>query len=203
MLTCRHVVNVTLTGECLAVYDNELNKLVPLSHILLPKEPDLDLAFIPNALNRKKSEFLPILSPEDILIGDKVYTYGSYAFGGQFSEVENGYFAGRIVSVAEPKPWLTFTLPFSVIEGLSGSAILTYHNGPKVVGIAIGNKKSRILAHKVIEFTNETGASKETIHRIVEFGVAYHAATLIGFLKGIPVSDIIVTNEQTNIPGME
>ena len=38
------------------------------------------------------------------------------------------------------------SLSYAVIEGLSGSPVLTYHNGPKLVGMCWGNLQSRIVA---------------------------------------------------------
>src|SRR5712691_643195 len=61
------------------------------------------------------------------------------------------------------------TLPFPVLEGMSGSPILTYHNGPKVVGIGIGNRQTRILASEVIEFREDNAEFRESINRIVEY----------------------------------
>ena len=42
---------------------------------------------------------------------------------------------------------------------------------------------------------------KETIYRMVEFGLAYHPLMIVNFLTEIGVPDIIVGNEQVGMPG--
>ena len=207
LLTCRHVVSVDLPDDQqIAVLDNEEGTFSPVSDIVLPSQSGLDLAFLHNALGRPKSEFFPILTPKTLVVGENVFCFGFFATGGKFADVEQGYFSGRIVNFfsSEPSPIsYSLMLPFPILEGMSGSPILTYHNGTKLVGIGYGNRSSRILVdHEILTYKDERREYKETIHRIVEFGIAYHCATIINFLSQIGVKGFVVSDEQVNIPGL-
>ena len=103
---------------------------------------------------------------------------------------------------------LELVLPYAVIEGLSGAPVLTYHNGPKVVGMCRGSESQRVLAQEGIETREGTSHYRETLHRIVEFGVAYDSSSLGSFLKGVSVLDAsasgyLETDARPDIPGLE
>ena len=205
LLTCRHVVDIELKeGEQIAVLDNELGRLVPISSIFFPSDSSIDLAFLPNALQRHKPEFFPILSSPILKIGEDVYSFGFFAIGGSLIDIEQGYFSGKIVNFFKlGGSSYSFMLPFPIIEGMSGSPVLTYHNGPKVVGLVYGNRSSRILASEIFEYKDTQKEFKETIHRIVEFGVAYHCATLIQFLLEVGAAGYMVSDSRVEIPNLE
>jgi hypothetical protein len=205
LLTCRHVIDIQLKdNERIAVFDSEAGRLVTISNIIFPSNNRIDLAFIPNAFQRTKPEFFPILSPAILKIGESVYSFGFFAIGGGSAEIEQGYFSGDIVNFFQSEANTnSFVLPFPIIEGMSGSPVLTYHNGPKVVGLAYGNRSSRILASEIFEYKDTHKEFKETVHRIVEFGVAYHCATIIEFLTEVSASEFIVADNRIAIPNLE
>ena len=208
LLTCRHVVDIAVPdGQAIAVFDSETSRyVVPASMPVYPTDPAVDLAFLPNALKRPKPEFFPILSPPFLTIGEDCYTFGFFAIGANQESVEQGYFAGRIVNFfnyQESDGRARITLPFPVLEGMSGSPILTYHNGPKVIGVGIGNRQTRILASEVIEFREGKVELKESIHRIVEYGVAHHPTAIAKFLMQAGVQDFVVSDAQVAIPNLE
>lgn len=95
------------------------------------------------------------------------------------------------------------SLSYAVIEGLSGSPVLTYHNGPKLVGMCWGNLQSRIVASEVMEYEDEKAKISETINRIVELGQAHHAEALINFLHEIDVRDFVVSSDSVKIVGLQ
>ncbi len=208
LLTCRHVVDVPIKdNETLAVFDNEKNRLVPISDFKVPAHPKFDIAFIPNALQREKSEFFPLLSPPLITMGEDVYSFGYYLSENNLSEnnLHTGYFKGNIVNFlnSDQTPgYVSMSLSYAVIEGLSGSPVLTYHNGPKLVGMCYCNFQTRIVAHEVMEFEDEKEKFRETINRIVELGLAYHVEALIKFLQEIDVDNFIVSSESVKISGL-
>ena len=207
LLTCRHVVAIDpKPGQSIAAYDNELRRYVPISAPpLLPSNGNVDMAFIPNALGRSKSEFFPILTPRDLTIGESVYSFGYFAIGGDSNAVEQGYFSGKIVNFFRTdglNEEASFTLPYAVLEGMSGSPVLTYHNGPKVVGMGIGNRSSRILASEIIEHKDGKTEFRESVNRIVEFGVGYHCAAVVSFLSQAGVPGYIVSSTAVSIPGL-
>jgi len=208
LLTCRHVVNVSVPqGHAIAVFDSERSKLTPIfSAQVYPTNPKIDLAFLPNALGRNKLEFFPLLSPPVLKIGEDIYSFGFFAIGGGVNSVEQGYFAGKIVNFFNHERSIeaaSLTLPFAVLEGMSGSPVLTYHNGPKVVGIAIGNRSSRILASEIIEYKDERTEFRESVNRIVEFGVAYHCGAIVQFLNQAGASGYLVSDGRVSVPNLE
>ena len=190
MLTCRHVVEACPDGA-LGIYDNERACFVRIAQApVICRTPETDMAFLPNALGRPKPEFFPILTPRALQIGEDVYSYGHFMIGGAQAEIEAGYFSGKIVNFfrsADPARAM-LTLPFTAIEGLSGSPVLTYHHGVKLVGLVTGNRASRIMAHEVMEFEDDRVQLRETINRIVEFGTAMHCAAIVEFLDTLPTA---------------
>jgi hypothetical protein len=205
LLTCRHVVSVNIPKEhAIAVFDPSTAEYRRIPHPpVLPSDPGVDIAYLPEAAGVAKTEFFPILLPSALKIGESVYTYGFFSSGG---DVERGYFAGKVVSFFRYKQTpnqASLMLPYPILEGMSGSPVLTYHNGPKLVGIATGNRTSRIVAAETIEYKDEKREFKETINRIVEFGIAYHCDAVVRFLEQIEVSDFVVSDSRVSIPGLE
>ena len=201
LITCRHVIDVDKgDSEKLAVFDEVRQRMVPIEGTSILYAPAWDLSFLPDALGRPKREFFPILSPDRILMGTDVYSVGFYKSG---NNVEVGYFKGHIVNFlrSDGTPDLTgISLSYPVIEGLSGSPVLTFHQGPKVAGLCYGNVQSRILASEVLDYQDEQREIKETIHRIVELGQAYHAGVLLRFLEEVGAQGHVVSSE--NVPGI-
>ncbi|MFZ2126432.1 MAG: serine protease [Candidatus Microsaccharimonas sp.] len=205
LMTCRHVVDVSFEkDEYLAVFDEESKKLFPVGEVNYPKDPNLDIAILPNAFNDKRKEYIPFLSPYDLKVGEDVYSMGFFNEHENNVTTQDGYFGGKIVNFrnAIHSEHAALTLPFAIIEGLSGSPILTYHNGVKVVGMAIGSKSARVVASEVIEYEDEKLQLKETISRIIEFGIAYHVDTLINATKEMKVKNVTVSSDSVEIPNL-
>jgi hypothetical protein len=208
LLTCRHVVDVDYDPAThrRGIDDPERGVFALMADPIYSNDDRLDMAFIPNALQRSKAEFFPILTPETLLIGEDVYSFGFFKPDGGAGAATQAYLSGKLVnvfSVDADRGIHSMLLPYAVIEGMSGSPVLTYHNGPKVVGMTTGNQMQRVVAHEVMDYQGTEREYKETINRIVEFGVAYHSATLISFLQEIGVSQVVVSDQQVNISGLE
>ena len=201
LMTCRHVTDInTNDDERLVVFDGELDRVVPIEEVRYPQRRDLDIAFIPNALRRAKKEFFPILCPELITMGDNVYSVGFYVAGGN---IDVGYFKGNIVNFTQSKESTGFagmSLSYAVIEGLSGSPVLAYHNGPKVVGLCHGSVQSRIAPREILEYQDDRLTVQETVTRIVELGLAHHAGVLVDFLQGVDAEGYVVSSNR--VPGI-
>ena len=199
LITCRHVVDVNMKDdELVVVIDAEMNRAIPVDEIKYPLRPDFDVAFIPNAFRRPKRHFFPILPPQLILMGEDVYSFGFYVADGNANP---GYFKGNIVNLKQFKesPGLAgMSLSYAVIEGLSGSPVLTYHNGPKVLGLCHGSVQSRIAPREILEYQDERLELRETVTRIVELGQAYHASALIRFLDEVGAQGYIVSSERVS-----
>jgi hypothetical protein len=202
LITCRHVVDAKLApGERIGIHDVEREKFVPIVTVRYPEDSHLDVAYLPDALDRTKEQFFPILDPPTILTGDDVYSFGFLLPGGARVSTQHGFFKGNVVNMSRTTH-STMTLSYPIIEGLSGSPVLTYHHGPKVVGLAIGSTSSRVVAAETLEYEDGAVRLRETISRIVEFGVAYHAAVLVGTANELS-ADIVVAEGPVDIPGLE
>lgn len=204
-LTCRHVVDVELNeNESLAVFDEERKRLVDIGEIKFPSDNALDIAYIPNALQAEKAEYIPFLQPRDLKVGEDVYTFGYFNEHENHITTQDAYFGGKIVNFthAPSSQHVAISLPFAVIEGMSGSPILTYHNGVKVVGMAIGSKSARVVASEAIEYEDDKLQYKETVNRIIEFGVGYHVDTLINTFEELGIVNATVTSSSIDIPNL-
>ena len=70
------------------------------------------------------------------------------------------------------------------------------------VGICIGNRNSRILASEIVEYKDDRREFKESVNRIVEFGVAHHCAAIAVFLSQVGAKDFIVSSGQVEVPNL-
>ena len=206
MLTARHVVDVDLAeDERLALVDHDGQRSFPIETKLLSADGSLDLAYIASTSLRGKGEYFPVLEPAHIQMGLDVYTFGHYLPAGNRTETRHGQFKGHIVNVTDTMAngHAGLTLSYPILEGLSGSAVLTYHNGVKIVGLAVGNASSQIVAHEYADYTNSGKDihEKETIKRVVELGQAHRAPAIMGFARehSLPIT---VTSERAEIPGL-
>ena len=200
LLTCRHCVEGIPETSSLAVYWRT-KSYVRLPPPQFPREKATDLAYFPDAIPGDDRGFIPILPGEKLIIGEDVYTYGYFKLG---ADVERGYFSGRIVNMrtAEPKD-IYLTLPFAILEGMSGSPVLTYHNGPKLVGVARGNRQSRVLASEIQVVESLGERHRETIHRVCEFGIATHCAVIVDFLVSIGENRFLKTADTVEMRWLE
>ena len=208
MLTCRHVVDVDHDPQThrLGIRDAERGVFAFWDDTLFSSDDGLDLAFVPNALGHSKEEFFPILTPEILRTGSDVYTFGFFQPTGGDGTATQAYLSGAVVnmfSVDADRGIHSLLLPYAIIEGMSGSPVLTYYYGPKVVGLATGNRTQRVVAHEVMDYKDTQREYKETINRVIEFGVAYHAATLVNFLQEIGISEAVVSDQQVGVAGLE
>lgn len=206
MLTCRHVVDLELEdGEAVCLLDEgHGNRMVKIEERMSSSDPTFDVCYLPDALKRTADEFFPILPPDRILMGDDVYSFGPFLADGSRTSTQHGYFKGNIVSVnqssSRTKP--TLTLSYPIIEGLSGCPVLTYHNGPKVLGLAFGSISSRVTASEILEYEDADIKLRETVLRIIEFGLAYGSDSLLQFDEELAIG-LSVTDGRLDIPGLE
>lgn len=193
LMTCRHVISVE-EGVSLVALDRERGIAVPIASAVVPTDPSsLDLAFLPKALGRVTHR-LPFLPPPELIVGHDVASYGFYSPSGRIESAGDGYFKGNIVNFRTTHAAIA-TLSFPVIEGMSGSPVVTYHNGVKLVGICFGSESQRILADEIIDVTDGDHRYTETVNRIVEFGLAYRSEVIEAFLLAeAPDAQPVVTD---------
>lgn len=202
-LTCLHVVN-RVNGEDVpirvGIIDGQRRRVYPVQeHFSKPPEDELDLAYIPRTIDRDTPCYLPFLAPAEVLMGIETNLIGYYE-GPEHFEV--GSFTGTAVSAPTVGKNRQLRLPYAVIEGFSGSPVMTYHNGTKAIGVAFGGESQRVQAYEVVDVRDGESHYRETVHRIVEYGLAYHASVVIGFLLSLGVLEVTVSSERLQIPGI-
>lgn len=157
-LTCYHVLNQKMeTGDTMVIYDNERQMFQTIEDNVI-HEATRDVSILVNPLRRPKSEYLPLLDPKEILTGEDVYTYGYYKNMWNKGNIDNGYFKGNVVNILPNSlagGEMCLTTSFPIIEGLSGSPLMTYHNGVKLVGLNLGNNQHRVQQSVVSEYKDE------------------------------------------------
>lgn len=194
MLTCCHVVDIEIPDGLRLAVEDIGGSTTSIERIRRGGDASLDLAFLETRLDKTTMSPLQILTPRLLKVGEDVYSYGFFAVG-HVGVPEAGYFGGRIVSftrIHDPRH-AGLTLPFAVLEGMSGSPILTYHGGVKVVGLAAGNRQSRVLVSETVDVTDGNQRFRETINRVVEHGIGYHARAIIAFLSEVGVTGFKVS----------
>lgn len=136
--------------------------------------------------------------------GADAFSYGFYAQSGHVAHMERGYFAGKVVGVRFKGMHFargqTLVLPYAVLEGLSGSPVLTYSNGVKLLGICHGSETQRVLAQEIVERHDDQDRLLETVHRVVEFGLAYATSEIVRFVTR-HTQEVVVTEGPTEPTG--
>jgi hypothetical protein len=208
LITCRHVVDVPLkTGDVLGVTDQTRGVWQGIDQASIAYPDDrLDLAFIPHAL-RRASGYIPLLPDSNTLTGTDVHTWGFYERSTDDGvELTSGFFRGAIINREAAGPTMPhgdISLPFPIVEGLSGAPIIDYHNGTKAVGIAYGSTSQRVQAFEDIHVTEDGREIIERTMRVVEFGRAFPASTIIAFLQAAGATDYLVTEGSVEgVPGL-
>jgi hypothetical protein len=200
LLTCRHVAESVSEGERLAVlhFDNSRGPrktaLIVVDEILYPADEKLDLAYIPGAASVIESRvFWPVGDQSWILMGIEAHTFGYTARGNPFP-VEIGYHSGSVVVRRHSDPNLggypSIALSFSVLEGMSGSPLLSADSpdlGRQIIGICCGNESHRIIAREVVSTEIDGREVREQVQRLVEQGLALPLWTIFDFLREIGV----------------
>lgn len=200
LLTCRHVVEKP-NGTHLAIIDSKTSTVIEVEDIIFSEHDGLDLAYLPNALSRT-SDLLPVLSSGSLLVGEDVRTFGFYSPSGLLANCSDGLFKGHLVSF-RASPHGIAVLSFPIIEGLSGSPLMTYHNGTKVVGICFGSESQRVLASEIVEHSSGGSHYRETVNRIVEFGLAYRVEEIEAFAREIGIhSSMTISDQRLDMPDL-
>ncbi len=199
LLTCRHVVN---GHKYYSALDND--GFHHVSNIIYPNSDELDLALLYLEKKQKNySRHLPLLPHSFISIGENVYTYGMVPIDKE--KFEGLFFKGSIVSTHCPS-WEGYyrkmRLQFPVLQGLSGSPLLTTWNGVKVCGILIGNLESRIVVYNIREYEDDNEKFRHYVEKVIEFGIAYHPAVIEVFLTESNVSSCIISDQRVAMDGL-
>jgi hypothetical protein len=200
LITCRHVVSKP--DAKLAVIDRlgDLRVLL-IEDVIYPKDDALDLAFLPRALDRASKRF-PLLPAQEFRVGESIHTYGFYSQSGRVDALYDGYFAGNVVRFYTDN-YSRAVLSFPVIEGLSGSPVMVYHNGTKAAGICYGSEQQRVLAAEIVDSHDGDVHYRETVNRVVEFGLALRSEVIASFAAEIPDCEPVITSDRVPDPELE
>jgi hypothetical protein len=200
LITCRHVVSKP--DARLAVIDRLGSlRVLPIKEVVYPKDDALDLAFLPRALDRPSKRF-PLLPAPNFLVGASIHTYGFYSQSGRVDALYDGYFAGNVVRFYTDN-YSRAVLSFPVIEGLSGSPVMLYHNGTKATGICYGSEQQRVLAAEIVDSQDGDAHYRETVNRVVEFGLALRSEVIMSFAAEIPDCEPVVTADAVPDPELQ
>jgi hypothetical protein len=213
LVTCRHVIERYDNDQKLlpvGVWDDRRSRLFPVRRVESADWGGLDLAVIPSAFGDEPTgDYFPVLDPDRLQIGDDVFTWGYYATDPrQLNRIRDGFFRGSLVSLepgsaaVKETPYERLVLPYPVIEGLSGSPVLTYHNGAKVVGVCFASEALGVQAYEVTEVREGGIERREELRRIVEFGLAYPPGLLIDWLQDAGFAPEVVSIEAVSSPGL-
>jgi hypothetical protein len=210
LLTCRHVIErLDGDGEQVPIAVVDPTTLIPKLlrggwHV--PDDSTVDLAFLPRARPETSNTYLPFVTPETLGIGLDVFTPGYFAPSGRPEDMSFGYFRGHVVSAwgahRDTQGWDRIALPYPVIEGLSGSPVITERrNGWELVGICHGSDSHRVLAYEVVDVEEGSQRYREQLHRIVEFGAALGTSPIREFLDAESVTNYeVATAPSSGIP---
>jgi hypothetical protein len=212
LLTCKHVATPRDESgdlQAIGVFDATRNRLTISKRVHVAWE-ELDLAVIPSGLGEGIGEanFIPFLHPEQIQVGAEVYSSGFYS-NGALESLRSGYFGGKMVSAEDGKkavrqtPYPRLVLPYPVIQGLSGSAVLTYRSGVKIVGVAFGSEEHRVVTDHIIEERDGEDVKETRALRLVEFGLAYPNVVIVAWLEDEGITGFRVMGEDERLDDPE
>jgi hypothetical protein len=190
LVTCRHVVDVAASAK-IGVLDTRHGAVHGIDKVLLSDDGTLDLALLPG-FGELVGDQLPLLLPVTLLkVGSDVFTGSHFAPSGWVSGMQSGVFKGHVVGVRDGRH-AAMNLSYAAIEGMSGAPVLSWTNasesiGATVAGICFGSESLRVLASEVLEVQVAGDTYRETVNRVVEFGLAYRADTLEAFMRSLDV----------------
>jgi len=192
--TCRHVVNSITGDECLVACEVTSSRLVlPVHDVRCHEVYD----FAIGKVNRPSPVAFPtIYSGNNLYVGDDVMAFGYFCTGkvaGSDSlNLVGRLFKGHIVRIdgtVIPNISLsTCELSFPSITGFSGTPLL--HEKDCILGMLHGNHESSIQVHQYQEFVTPTEKHAESIHRVIELGLAHTAMDIRKFLLDLGVDNI-------------
>jgi hypothetical protein len=195
LVTCEHVAVQYAREEGekpqqIVVHDAARDRFYTPPRVETPDWPDLDLAVIPRAFgNDPPGDYLPILDPGALRMGEDVFTIGHYTTDGRLDRMRVGEFKGSLVSIergelgVNESRYRRLLLTYPVIEGMSGSPVLSFHTGVKAVGVCFGNESLGVKAYEVIEGEEDNVKYREELKRIVEYGLAHPPDLLSEWLQ--------------------
>jgi len=182
-ITCAHIIEDLKENEELFSYDIEKKENIKVNIIYTHDTDDFALCSMP--VNNNK--FL-VLKYKQVVLGRDVMSYG-FLNGGiidQTIKVDYRVMKGHISRInGECKPSFRskqlLETSYPSLSGFSGAPVFD-EKTLEVYGMLFGNIESSI---EVFSFTDVSANEpyKESVHRIIELGVAHTSDTLVGYLE--------------------
>lgn len=188
LATCKHIIESCAAHETLFAMDLATGGFLPLANIKVHQRYDFAIAEI--HLGRPHSYF-PFHSGE-VALGTDVQALGFINGGRKEKDViiEPRLFKGYIAR-SSPTPSTaarsTLELSFPSLKGFSGAPVTCAPND-ELIGMLFSNHESTIELFQHSEVAENQQTFRESIHRIVESGLAHSATDIRTFLADLGVS---------------
>jgi len=186
--TCGHIIDALGEDELLFVKEPITGNFLEVTNIRRHKTKDFAIANIETQNNKSLEQY-----EGEILPGLDVRTWG-YTSAGMFGDnihVEGRLFKGHIVRTSGesqlPFANSTCELSFPSLSGFSGAPLLSEGNS-KLVGMLFNNSESTIQVYSYVQIDDGEKILKESIHKIVELGLAHTIDDINLFIKEIKSS---------------
>jgi hypothetical protein len=186
--TCKHVVQECGVDEVLLSKNLATGSFEPVTNVKAHPTYDFAVAQVGPPI---QNAHLP-LCPTPVVLGTEVQALGFTSRGqsGKDLLVESRLFKGYISRLSStpslPNSRTTLEVSFPSLKGFSGAPVIS---GPKreVIGMLFSNHESTIEQFKYSEVRDEQQTFTESIHRVLEFGLAHSTSDMQTFLMDLGV----------------
>lgn len=184
--TCRHIVEACVDGEILAAYSLATNSLFAAYGIRKHPVYDFATALIDGAPSHKHFQ----ISQHDVGLGDDLQALGFTARGRDRNVVtidarlSKGYVTRRSERPETEDSQSLMEVSFPSFKGFSGAPVLS-PNTNQILGMLFSNHESTIEQFRYSELKDENKIFSESVHRVIECGLAHPASDLLKFLQEV------------------
>ena len=191
--TCSHIIKSKNDNEELfALTATDQRTLAPLEEIICHPKYDFAVAKI----DGPGLPFPLIYSGERLYVGDELWAFSYFNAGssppGYAPNFQGRLFKGYIASLFHQERQgvspSTCEISFPSIAGFSGAPLL--HPRDCILGMLYGNSESTIELYRYEEVINQSNKRAESIHRLVEFGLAHSAMDIRRFLREMGIHNV-------------
>jgi hypothetical protein len=184
--TCKHIIEMVQDDEVLLGKNLITGDIDVIYNI--KSHPKYDFA-IGNFIKHQNYKCFELLDTK-YLPGHDVRAFGFNNIGQKNKIVEvnarmlKGYVVSQSDSSNHPHALSSTELSFPSLKGFSGSPLVSEQTG-KLAGMLFSNHESSIEIHSITDVEENGDKFAESIHRIVELGLAHSAKDLLTFIQDI------------------
>lgn len=182
-ITCAHIIDDMRENEELFTFDSKTQTNQKIS--ILYKHPKDDFAVLSIPTNGNKHF---TIRHSRVVLGMNVMSYGFINGGASAGAIKVDYrvMKGHISRLdTHPSNYRSAQIietSFPSLAGFSGAPIFC-ENRLELVGMLFGNVESDIEVFSVKEVKDDTNTFTESIHRIVELGLAHTSDAIVSYLE--------------------